>query len=544
MDKKINISKLIDKNPIIRLSKIYENKMINKIKNTFTNTQQKLFASSFYCYINYDTIKDFVIDFDNVWKWLGYSRKDPAKRSLEKNFVIDIDYKIFYKKEKNDFIIVDDYLDSNKDTEYCLEIEAAMSVDKAPPPKCGGAPPNCGEPSPGGFSPPPKCESLPLEGEPPTKKEYILLSATTFKKFCIKSNTHKSDEIHDYYIKLEQLLQETINEQSDELKNQLNEKKNELINLKEKTICLDEEIQQLKKKYIKPQKQSFDAKNVVYLITSEEGEKLKEYCVGKATNLENRQNDYNNNKLHNFKVIYYKSCENSKLMDNMESCILNLMGNYRCKAGRDVFKLPENSDITLFTNIFDNLFKLYEGCTSNIVYPTRTIIKEDEANAKERHKKYAEEHKEELKEKHGIFYQDNREVLSVIKKEYNAKNADKIAVKNKKNYKKNKEKIIEQSTIYYNDNKEKILVKRKESYIDKKDEILVKRKKYQDKNYKDKIAPQRSKKEKCECGMIISHYCIKKHRKSKRHIDLMASKINLDKETLAPGAIHEEVPNN
>ena len=510
MDKKINISKLIDKNPIIRLSKIYENKMINKIKNTFTNTQQKLFASSFYCYINYDTVKDFVIDFDYVWKWLGYSRKDPAKRSLEKNFVIDIDYKIFYKKDKKYLNFTSDYLESPPDRE--------------------------GSQSESGGSPP--------ESEPHSKKEYILLSAITFKKFCIKSNTHKSDEIHDYYIKLEQLLKETIDEQSDELKNQLNEKKNELINLKEKTICLDEEIQQLKKKYIKPQKQSFDAKNVVYLITSDEGEKLKEYCVGKATNLENRQNDYNNNKLHNFKVIYYKSCENSKLMDNMESCILNLMGNYRCKAGRDVFKLPENSDITLFTNIFDNLFKLYEGCTSNIVYPTRTIIKEDEANAKERHKKYAEEHKEELKEKHGIFYQDNREVLSVIKKEYNAKNADKIAVKNKKNYNKNKEKIIEQSTIYYNDNKEKILVKRKESYIDKKDEILVKRKKYQDKNYKDKIAPQRSKKEKCECGMIISHYCIKKHRKSKRHIDLMALKINLDKETLAPDAIHEEVPNN
>ena len=37
--------------------------------------QQKLFVSSFYCYLNYDKNKDFVIDLDNVWKWLGFSNK-------------------------------------------------------------------------------------------------------------------------------------------------------------------------------------------------------------------------------------------------------------------------------------------------------------------------------------------------------------------------------------------------------------------------------------------------------------------------------------
>ena len=68
--------------------------MLNKIKDTFTNTQQQLFVSSFYCYLNYHSKNDFVIDFDHVWKWLGYTRKNDGKRVLEKNFVVDSDYKV------------------------------------------------------------------------------------------------------------------------------------------------------------------------------------------------------------------------------------------------------------------------------------------------------------------------------------------------------------------------------------------------------------------------------------------------------------------
>jgi hypothetical protein len=35
-----------------------------------------------------------VIDFYNIWKWLGFTRKDNYKRLLEKFFTINIDYKI------------------------------------------------------------------------------------------------------------------------------------------------------------------------------------------------------------------------------------------------------------------------------------------------------------------------------------------------------------------------------------------------------------------------------------------------------------------
>ena len=90
----INIVELIEKTPITKLSGTYNNKLISKIKDSFTETQQRLFVSSFFCFLNYNQTTDFVIDLDNVWKWLGFSQKARARELLEKNFTIDKDYKI------------------------------------------------------------------------------------------------------------------------------------------------------------------------------------------------------------------------------------------------------------------------------------------------------------------------------------------------------------------------------------------------------------------------------------------------------------------
>lgn len=169
---KLDIIKLIEKNPLTRLNQNYQNKLINKIKNNFAETQQQLFVASFYCYLNHNSKNDFIIDLDNVWKWVGFSRKDHAKVLFKKHFTDGIDYKILVPQSQNQYLH-------------------------------GGQ-----------------------------NKEQILMTINTFKKFCLKAATSKSDEIHDYYIKLEELIQETINEESQELKLQLENKNEEIKNQK------------------------------------------------------------------------------------------------------------------------------------------------------------------------------------------------------------------------------------------------------------------------------------------------------------------------
>jgi len=167
----LNIVELIENNPITRLTNDNQNKFLTKIRSNFTSNDQQMFLASFYCYLNYNSKEDFVIDLDNVWKWLGFSHKHKAKLLLEKNFKPEIDYKnLLNRKVEQD------------------------SDEK----KHGGH-----------------------------NKETFMLTVNAFKRFCLKAGTTKADQIHEYYIKLEETLHEVINEESNELKLQLEQVKTE-----------------------------------------------------------------------------------------------------------------------------------------------------------------------------------------------------------------------------------------------------------------------------------------------------------------------------
>lgn len=463
----LNIIKLIEKdNQISNLSDNCENRLINKIKDNFKETDQQLFIASFYCFLKYDTKKDFVIDFDNVWKWMGFARKGNAKTTLEKHFTIETDYQV--KKTAS-----------------------------------AGAVLNGGQ-----------------------NRETILLTVNTFKKFCLKAGTKKADEIHDYYIKLEELLHETVNEESNELRKQLLDKEQENEKLSEEKSKIEEEKEKLIRKYVKKPKEIHKDRNVVYIMGTKESVSTREYAIGKATDLNNRQDDYNHNKLHDFDVIYYKSFSCPRIMDYVESLVLSKLNKYKCKATRDAFCLPENCDLTTFTDVFEICSKLFEDVEeSDVIFPKATPII-DKEKERQRHKKYNEEHKEEIKERDRIYRENNKEAISERQKAYHEKNADVISEKRKEYYEENKEEFIGRAMDYYHENKEEILEKRKDFYENNKEIILDERHKYYKENYKTKIAAQRGAKEECECGLTVTHYCMNKHKKSDRHKLLMEKKTN------------------
>ena len=88
-----NIVDLITNNPITKLSETHNNNLLNKVKNTFNESEQQLFIASFYSYLNYHKTDDYIVDLDNIWKWLGFNQKFNAIRILEKNFELEKDYK-------------------------------------------------------------------------------------------------------------------------------------------------------------------------------------------------------------------------------------------------------------------------------------------------------------------------------------------------------------------------------------------------------------------------------------------------------------------
>ena len=162
----IDIVQLIESNPITKFNGNFESNLIKKVKNSFNDYEQQLFLASFYCYLTYDK-NAFVIDLDDVWKWLGFGQKVNAKRVLEKNFTIDKDYLLLCQSAKQT---------NNK----------------------------------GGHN-----------------KETFMLNIKTFKKYCLKAETKKADEIHEYFIRLEEILQEVLLEESDELRLHIEQHKTE-----------------------------------------------------------------------------------------------------------------------------------------------------------------------------------------------------------------------------------------------------------------------------------------------------------------------------
>lgn len=100
---------------------------------------------------------DFIISLDDIWYFLEYSQKARAKNVLEKHFVLNVDYKIIKPQ--------------NEDCASCK--------------KCRGG----------------------------HNKEKIVMTLKTYKLFCLKGDTPMSYKIQDYYVKLEQMVIKTIDDE-------------------------------------------------------------------------------------------------------------------------------------------------------------------------------------------------------------------------------------------------------------------------------------------------------------------------------------------
>jgi phage anti-repressor protein len=326
----LDIVNLIEKNPITRFSRDYQNKFIHKIQQKFSETQQHLFIGSFYCYLNY-TKNDFVIDLENVWKWLGFSRKDPAKVVLEKHFIINVDYIV--KKATS-------------------EVAEAKNFT----PEVAGTKNN--EENRGGHN-----------------KETILLNINTFKKLCLKSNTKKADEIHDYFIKLEETFQEIINEESSELRvqllnNQEHFKQNQR-KIKEKDEAIEKLIRdKMLEKHNLLLREFGNKGSIVYIIkvkTFENGQYIVK--IGESRKgIESRYNEHKTNYeesliLDCFSVVRSKELES--FIHNHKDVRINrvkdLPGHER---ENELFLIGKDITYAMLVNIIENNIKRFNDTTT------------------------------------------------------------------------------------------------------------------------------------------------------------------------------------
>tara|TARA_Y100000389_G_scaffold89265_2_gene85705 strand:- start:1969 stop:3888 length:1920 start_codon:yes stop_codon:yes gene_type:complete len=289
----LDIVDLITNNPITKLSDTHNNKFLEKVKKNFSDNEQQIFITSFYSYLNYHKTEDYIIDLDNIWKWLGFATKQKAILLLEKNFILNKHYKLLLNHEvKQNIIKINNC--------YNFGPEASGAKNKGS----------------GGHN---------------IQKYY--LNIKTFKSLCLKAQTKKADEIHEYYIKLEELIQEVLEEEATEMKNKLLIKDNEI---SEKDNLLKNANQDKYKTIEKTLISKFPVNTECIYFgtidnTNDKGEKLIKF--GHSNNLPLRVQDhhktYNNFILRDvFKVHNRQEIENtikaySKIKNHMRTIEIN-----------------------------------------------------------------------------------------------------------------------------------------------------------------------------------------------------------------------------
>jgi hypothetical protein len=302
MDAPLNIVDLIENNTVLNLSPDYNNRFVNKVKEIFTEMQQQLFVSSFYCYLNYHQTNDFVIDLDNIWKWLGFHAKQNAKILLEKCFIINKDYTLLIPQHK-------------------------QSCDTK-----------------GGHN-----------------KQTFLLNIRTFKLFCIKAGTAKANEIHEYFIKLEDIMNEIVKEECAELKEKIENQKisNKLEKelLREKTL-----IEQF----------PVNTQCVYYGLvdnTNENNEQLIKY--GNSNNLQQRVEQHK--KIYtNFRLVNAFKVEN-KL--HIENAIKNCDDIIPYKRVIEIKNVNYTELLSINNLSFEKIDKIIKNIITTIEYTPENYIK-------------------------------------------------------------------------------------------------------------------------------------------------------------------------
>lgn len=231
------------------------NELLHHIKQCFTTDEQQLFVDSFVNYLH-NCDDEFVVDFDIAVQWLQFSKKGHAKRLLSSKFTENVHYKIL----------------------------------------------------------------LPRTGEKVThgghNKQNILLTIPTFKKFCLKADTAKSDVVHDYYIKLEKCLHQFLQHQLRQKDEQLN-------------IFLDQQrqhqfvIDELQKPF-----EHLPRDQLLYVFQNNSEEHTDWFKLGETIDWNKRKRQHQTSSSHGITLVFQYKTHNSALTESLvKKCL------YKYKLG-------------------------------------------------------------------------------------------------------------------------------------------------------------------------------------------------------------------
>jgi hypothetical protein len=273
--------------------------LIQKIKDKFNSNDMEIFDFNFKIYKKFKNNKnDFIVDFDEVYKFIGIKTISNAKRLLFKEFEENKDFKILFSSREQSDIIKGD-----------------------------------------------------------KNKENIMLNIKCFKKYCLVTATKQSKILYDYYISMEEIIMEYMEEQFNKQNNIIREKNKIIENNNELLQIKDEEINNIKQlKY-----EESDKLGSIYILTTDKPNIVK---CGRTRCMTKRKNDLQIAQVDDIKVLYEYKTSDDVLLETIVHKILN-----RYKLNREHF----TCDVEYMKSIIN-----IAGSTLDILNSTFEYISKDE----------------------------------------------------------------------------------------------------------------------------------------------------------------------
>ena len=284
---------------------LQDDELIKLIKEKFNDSDMEIFNLNFNIYLANENNKNgYIINLDDIYRWIGFEQKCHAKRLLINKFEINIHYEIINDHTK------------------LLSRSGERDVNKG--------------------------KSAALAGE---NKEIILLTVECFKLLCFESQTDKSKKIRNYYITIETIAFDYI---KTKMKEQLH-----MLKLKDKQL----ELQATELSNIKNQKyEEIKKTEYVYILTTDKDDVYK---IGKSINTKQRISSLQTGCVDEvIEIGKYKTSSNRIL----ESIVHHILQRYKCNTDREHFRcnISYIKTIINISSIFlDTLKSTYEYITNN-----------------------------------------------------------------------------------------------------------------------------------------------------------------------------------
>ncbi|PNH02084.1 hypothetical protein TSOC_011967 [Tetrabaena socialis] len=292
------------------LTNTVSSELLDILRSELTGEEQQLFINGFAAYLHCDTRKDFVMDIDDVYAWLGFTRPDSLKKLYKKHLTEGVHFQVFRHLAEN-----------------------------------------------------------PLGGRP---KEQTLLTIHGFKQLCMAANTDKGRRVREYYISMEEILfqytSRKANEEREHLTKLVDESKqaaaakevelrSEVEAARALTAVKEAELSRLKAKTY----DEVPKDDNVYICKEASELSTDRHKIGKTIDPKKRESQLNTGSAQGSQLIYTRETLNAKLIEDIAHTALR---RYHCSREHYNCRVEHSVDVLDAACTFvDTVSSSYEHIT-------------------------------------------------------------------------------------------------------------------------------------------------------------------------------------